>query len=305
MRKALKDLLAVFGELHSEREALQEEFAECLRSFYNLGRKKRLTARAWRGQDGLIHAVYLVTRQNGSITHGPRSVGILRHLRGRINKGVVYHIARDYSNLELWMAADAVRARLNGRSAAFNLAARDLRFALANRFSHRATQADRATAYTVTSEVPFIIREDAGAVLGAVVYDRLLSELEDRITLLIREWKKERQDLPFEPLVRWREGETLRVTWSFVERFYDSTGLLQVRSTDIPGGVTDRWLRRQPTLGSARRRKAVLRYAKALRLLLREYSGLLVWAGRIKAKVHATLHAEAARATPSEERGVG
>lgn len=304
MRKALKAVLDLFGRLHQARSEVEGELAQVLRSFYALGRRKRLTARAYRATDGRIHQVYLVTRQNGKVRHGSREVGILRHLRGRMNPGVVYHIARDYRNVEDWMEADECRASLNASSAALNLALRDLRLALENRFTKAATQGDRALAHTVTSELDFLTRQDSQAVLGAIVFDRSLAEIEARITGLVSEWKREFPHLPFEPIVRWRKRGSLRVTWSFVQRFYDRSGLLQVRSADIPGGVTDRWLRGQPGLSSAPRRKAMLRYAKALRPLKRRYTELLLWARRLKAKVYwALANAQAGLALVRQEAG--
>ena len=93
------------------------------------------------------------------------------------------------------------------------------------------------------------------------------------------------QSLPFEPMIRWRASGALRLSWAYVERFHDSLGQLQVRSNDIPGGITDRWLRRNYPDGGASRRKHILSYTVPLRRRARAYSDLLVYVGGLKARV--------------------
>jgi hypothetical protein len=305
MRKTLDEVIGLFGELRNARQDLQGEFMECLKEFYALGRRKALTARAARSGDGAIRGVYLAMRLSGFVRQGNRDVALLKHIKGRVSRGLIYKVARDYIHIEKWLEADATRVELNARAAAVNLAARDLRHAFANKFSPRSAAADHAKVATIFRGHPWLTAGDYDAVLGVAVYDRRLGELENEITGLTREWKRELPDLPFEPVVRWREGGTLRLSWAFAQRFYDEKGLLQVRSTEIPGGISDRWLRKQPTLGSARRRKAALRYAMKLRPLLLRYSLLRVWAGRIKSKIRGTLHAQTETAPPLEERDVG
>lgn len=299
MRRTLASMIQLFGELHTARQELQGDFTECLKEFYELGRRKPLTARAARSGDGAIRGIYLAMRLSGSIRQGNRTIALLKHLKGRASRGLIYKLARDYHHVEQWLEADARRANLNARAARINLSARDLRLALANKFSHAAITEDYKTVETILRLNPWLAAGDYPAVLGAAVYDRRLAQFEDQITQLAAAWKRELPDLPFEPVVRWRAGATLRISWAFVERFYDEKGLFQFRSNEIPGGISDRWLRKQPTLGSARRRKLALRRAMALRPLVSGYSDLLVWAGRWKSKVRNTLHAPTDTVTPS------
>jgi hypothetical protein len=292
MRKTLEELILLFGELRKARRDLQGEFRECLNEFTALGRGKPLTARAAHATDGAIRGVYLAMRLIGSVRNGHRSILLLKHLKGSVTPRLIHEVARDHTQVEQWLEADATRVELNARAAAVNLAARDLRLAFANKLSLRSEAVDHAKAARILRGHPWLTAGDYEAILGVAVYDRRLGELEDEITGLTREWKWQLPGLPFEPVVRWREGGTLRLTWAFVERFYDEKGLFQVGSSEIPGGISDRWLRTQPTLGSARCRKAALRYAVKLGPLLLRYSELLVWAGRLKSKIHGTLYAQ-------------
>jgi hypothetical protein len=131
-----------------------------------------------------------------------------------------------------------------------------------------------------------------------LVYDRLLQGLESDMSRLVLQWKEQMKTLPFEPLIRWRASGPLRLTWAYVDRFYDAGGGIQIRSHDIPGGVTDRWLRQHHTQGGPPARKEILRYAAPLRTLTRDYSRLVVYVGRLKARVRRALSPEMNGARP-------
>jgi hypothetical protein len=300
MRKTLGTLLDLFKELHDWEAALQPRMRECLHTLYRLGRKKSLTARGHRRPGGALRAIYLSARSRKSFRYiGGRKIRLCLHIReAPINYGVISKIAHDMEHASAWISADAVRRRLNRQSATYAVTLRDLRMALANKFASQVTDADRALVLRLQGECPYLTREDAPAVLGAVVYDRLLRDLEGRISALVLQWKDQMKTLPFEPLIRWRASGPLRLTWAYVDRFYDAGGGIQVRSHDIPGGVTDLWLRQHHTDGGASGRKEILRYAAPLRTLTREYSRLLVYAGRLKARVRRTLSPEINVARP-------
>lgn len=293
MRKTLTSVLEIFRELHELQVALQPPLKECLKTFYTLGRKKGLTARASRRADGSIRAVYLVTRRRGRKTHGARKLRLFSHVRGAINSGLIYKVAHDYTHLEEWQSADRARRGLNRRAAFVAFLLRDLRLALANKFSPAAAVLDRARVHEIVTQNSYLSSDDLPAMLGAVVYDRLLSDLERKILDVVDRWKTAMKSLPFEPLIRWRDTGPLRLTWAYVDRFHGAQGELQVRSHDIPGGVTDRWLRKNHPEGGAARRKAILAYAVELRSLAAAYSRLLVYVGRLRAKVHGSLRMDA------------
>ncbi len=293
MRKTLTSVLELFRVLHERRSALQPDFKECLKIFYTLGRKKGLTARASRRADGSIRAVYLVTRRRGRLRFGAHKLRLFSHIKGAINSGLIYKVARDYVRVEDWTAADRTRRGLNRRAAFVAFLLRDLRLALANKFSPAAAVLDRARVHEIVTQTPYLSSDDMPAMLGAVVYDRLLSELERKILDVAERWKTAMKGLPFEPLIRWRDTGPLRLTWAYVDRYHGAQGELQVRSHDIPGGVTDRWLRARHLEGGAARRKAILAYAVELRSLATAYSRLLVYVGRLKAKVHRSLRMDA------------
>jgi hypothetical protein len=305
MHKTLEEVILLFWELRNARQDLQGEFRGCLKKFTALERGKPLTVRAAHASDGAIRGVYLAMRLSGSVRHGHRSILLLKHVKGRVTPGLIYEVARDHSHLEQWLEADATRVELNARAAAVNLAARDLRHAFANKFSHRSAAVDHAKAARILRVHPWLTAGDYEAVLGLAVYDRRLGELENEIIGLTREWKRELLDFPLEPFVRWSERGILHLTWAFVKRICDAKGLYQVQSTAIPGRISDRWLRTQPTLGSARRRKVALWHAMKLRLLLLRYSELLVLAARLKSKVHGVLYAQTDTAPSLEDRDVG
>jgi len=291
MRKTLEGILDVIRELHALQDELQPEMKACLKVFYALGRRKALTARGAKRGGGAIRAIYLAARSKHAFkSYGSRKVRLNLHIKeGPITNGVIWKIARDFAHAREWKEADAARRGLNARSRRYAFLLRDLRFALANKFLRNTTDSDRGAALRLMTGSGGLGLEDTPAVVGAVVYDRLLSELERKILGVVDRWKASMGQLPFEPLIRWRATGPLRLTWAYVDRFHDALGQHQVRSHDIPGGVTDRWLRRHHPEGGAPRRKAILAYAVELRSLGAEYSRLLVYVGRQKAKVHCAL----------------
>lgn len=291
MRKTLSSVLQLFRELRDLQNDLEKEMKECLQTFYGLGRKKALCARGHRRPGGDVRAIYLAARCKKSFVYVKgRKIRLHLHIKnGPINDGIIRKIAHDMENATAWRSADADRRELNRRSASYAFALRDLRLALANKFASRATEADRALAYRVMAEHPYLTRQDNDAVLGASTYDRLLQGLERDISQTVLRWKEAMKDVPFEPMVRWRSTGPLRVSWAYVDRFYDSRGDIQVRSHDIPGGVSDRWLRKNSLAGGASRRKEILGYAVTLRRLTGDYSRLLVYVGRLKARVRRAL----------------
>src|SRR5581483_6496562 len=223
MRKTISAVLDLFRELHELQDGLDQEMQECLRTFFNLGRKKALSARGHRRPGGGIRAIYLCARSRNSFRYvGGRKIRLRLHIKeGPINDGIIRDIARDMENAPAWRSADSERRALNRRSAAYAVALRDLRFALANKFATRATDSDRATAYRLIAEHPYLTRLDDAAVLGAVVYDRRLQTLERDISQVHLQWKESMTDVPFEPMVRWRSTGPLRVSWAYVDRYYD------------------------------------------------------------------------------------
>lgn len=300
IHKALQGILDVFKELQTLDLELQAELGECLKAFYKLSRDRSLNAKPARRPDGKVRAIYMVSRSDKAFRwYGNRKVRLNLHLKnGPINDGMLYDIARDFPNREAWREADRVRLDLNARAKRRALLLRNFRFALAYRFEPKATDQDRARAFRLLTECAFLRREDTSAVLGAVVYDRLLADLERKISGEVDRWKEKVRGVTFEPLIRWRASGYLRLSWAYVERFYDSKGQFQVRSQDIPGGVTDRWLRKHPPVGGATSRREILGYVTRLRTLTREYSKLLVTVGRLKAEVRRSLSEDESGARP-------
>jgi hypothetical protein len=295
VRKTLEGVLELFRELLVLQAEVQPGMEDCLRKIFSLGRGKSLTGRAHKRPSGRIRAIYFNARSRKSFRyHGTRKIRNCLHIKeGPINNGIIWDIARDFAHADQWREVDAERRRLNGRSRLYALLLRDLRMALANKFSGKASDSDRGVALRIITESGFLGLDDTPAIVGAVVYDRLLSGLERKILDVVDRWKAAMKDLPFEPLIRWRESGALRLTWAYVDRYHGAQGQLQVRSHDIPGGVTDRWLRTHYTEGGAPRRKAILAYAVELRSLAAAYSRLLVYVGRLKAKVHRSLRMDA------------
>jgi hypothetical protein len=232
-------------------------------------------------------------RRRGYKKVGDRKIRLFDHVKAGITDNLIWKVARDKIRTEGWHDAEVTRLELNARAACYGLARRDLRFALANKFGPLALDRDRLEALRIITPGGFLGLEDTSAIVGAVVYDRLLSELERKILDIVDRWKAAMKDLPFEPLIRWRESGPLRLSWAYVDRYHGAQGELQVRSHDIPGGVTDRWLRKHHPEGGAARRKEILPYAGELRAHAAAYSRLLVYVGRLKAKVHRSLRMDA------------
>lgn len=292
MGKTLASVLKLFTDLHELQKDLEPEMQACLRTFYELGRDKGLSARARRRPSGLIRQIYLVSRSNKAfVYHGERKVRLCLHLRGRMNDGLIRKIAVDMEHAAEWYQADAIRVDLNRRSARYAWALRVLRLALSNKFVRQVSVADRAALQLILEVRPHLVHDSAG-ILGALIYDRLLRDLEHRISKIVLEWKETMGSMLFEPMIRWRSTGPLRLSWAYVERFFDSQHHPQVRSLEIPGGVTDRWLRRHLPAASPSRRKEVLRFAVPLRKLTREYSRLLVYVGRLKSRIRRALFEE-------------
>lgn len=299
MRRILQSVLDLFKELRELQSELEPEMQECLRSFYALGRKKSLCARSRKRPSGLIRQIYLIARcRKAEKQVGLRRIRLCHHIQGRINEGLIREVAVDLSHKTEWYQADQVRVELNQRSALYASALRILRLAFSNKFGARATLADRGNVQKLLEIHPILIH-DAPGILGAVVYDRLLQDLEHRICALVLRWKGAMHIVPFEPLVRWRDSGPLRLTWAYVERFHDLEGNHQVRSTDIRGGVTDLWLRKNYSTAGSGRRKEILSYAVPLRKLTREYSRLLVYVGRLKSRVRRALLEDTSSARPA------
>lgn len=288
MRKTFESVLNLFIELRGLQTELESEMQECLRTFYELSRACPLSARGRKRPTGRIRQIYLVSRSRKAFkVVGHRKVRLCHHLRGRINAGLIREVAYDLKRAPQWYQADATRLKLNRRSACYAKALRILRLSLTNKFSSKATVADRAALQLLLEAHPNLAH-DAPGLLGAVVFDRLLRELESAISQKVLMWKERMSALPFEPMIRWRQSGPLRLSWAYVDRYYDAQGAIQLRSHDVPGGISDAWLRKNYPDGGASRRKEILSYVTALRGHTRHYSSLLVYVGRLKARIRSS-----------------
>jgi hypothetical protein len=298
MRKPLLGVLEVFREFHAHQSELEADMQECLCTFFTLERKGRLTVRARLRPSGVIRQIYLAAKTHKAYKIiGHRKVRLSHYLSGRLNDGLLWKIAYDLEHAPEWYAADDTRIRLNERSGRVASALRAFTLALANKFASRITLPDRSFLELILETSPELVWNAPG-ILGAVVYDRLLRELEGRISQLVLRWKEAYPRHPFEPLIRWRENGHLRLAWAYVDRFYDAARNPHIRSQEIPGGVSDRWLREHHPEGGAARRKAILSYAFPLRQLTREYSRLLVYVGQLKALARRAIYQEINGARP-------
>lgn len=289
MRKTLLGVLELFQRLAEAKRRLHAEMDACLKRIYTLARKKSVTARPKRDPDGLLRRIQFVFRSKGKATVNGQKYPLHETLRSPITPAFVYEVIRDYPHVEQWVALYREATTFNANHAPLAFVHRDLRAALSNKFIPWATSEDRSRASTILRSLSILLPGDEDALLGAVVYDRQLQDLERRISERVLGWKEAMRSVPFEPLIRWRAAGPLRLSWAYVERFYDSERNLQVRSHEISGGVTDRWLRPHYPGGGVAQRQEILGFATPLRKLVREYSGLLVYVGRLKGRVRRVL----------------